>query len=149
MDNRTIDALIRIKNGYLGFKESVLVPRSFEVSVILSYLLRDGFIAMYSPHDNNHFAVMMKYLESKPSITLMQIISTFNRPVYMDFRNIKKNYFSRTNNLILFRTSESRFESYLHNYYYGDFNAIKRTGIIDFDNLFKLKIGAEVLLMIN
>lgn len=149
MDNRTVDALIRIKNGYLGFRDSVLVPRSFEVSVILSYLLRDGFIAMYSPYDNNNFVVMMKYIGSKPAISLLHIISNSNRPVYMDFRNIKKNYFYRANSLILFRSSESRFENYLRNYYYGDKEFIKRTGIVDFEVIFKLKIGAEVLLMVS
>jgi ribosomal protein S8 len=149
MDNRTIDALIRIKNGYNGFLDSVLVPRSFEVSVILSYLLRDGFIAMYSPYDNNNYVVMMKYLEVKPAINLLNIISTSSRPVYMDFANIKKNYSSRTGNLVLFRTSDVSFKSYLRNSFYSDFQALRKTGIIDFDRISRLKVGAEVLLTVN
>jgi ribosomal protein S8 len=149
MEPRTIDSLIKIKNGCMGRVDTVLVFRSFEVSLILDFMLKHYFIATYSLYDRNHFAIKLRYLlNNKSVINNINVISRVNKPVYMQFRDIKKN-FSSKQELTLFRAAYPYYTSYVRNGLGIDMIATRKTGIVEIDEIMKHRTGAEVLLTIN
>lgn len=150
MDQRTIDALIKIKNGCMARRDTILVFRSFQVSLVLDFLLKHYYIATYSPYDRLHYAVKLRYLSSgKSVINTINIISYPNRPIYMSYRDIKKNFYVNPYSLSLFRVACPYNTSYLRNGVGVDMIVTKRTGILELDEIMKRRIGAEVLLTIN
>lgn len=150
MDRRTIDALIKIKNGCMARKDSILVFRSFEVSLVLDFLLKHYYIATYSPYDRVHYAVKLRYLSTgKSVINTINVISYPNRPIYMTFKDIKKNFYANPNSLSLFRAACPYNTLYLKNGIGIDMVTTKKTGILELEEIMKRRIGAEVLLTVN
>jgi len=149
MEFRTIDTLIKIKNGYMANRVNVLVYRTFESNLVLDFLLKHYYIATYSPVDRTHYAVRLRYVDGKAIINSIDFFSYPNKPLYMSFKDIKKTFSSKPSNLTLFRTSFPYRAYFFRNGVGADMNTFKQTGILELDDVLKLRTGAEVLISVT
>lgn len=81
------DSLIRIKNGYLAYKEEVILPYSKLVLAICTLLEKEGFITSFKEvkiegKNFNRIQVILKYLGKKPALTDVKRISKPGLRVY-------------------------------------------------------------------
>lgn len=81
------DSLIRIKNGYLAYREEVILPYSKLVLAICELLLQEGFIESFKEakiegKNFNQITVVLKYLGKKPALTDVKRISKPGLRVY-------------------------------------------------------------------
>lgn len=81
------DSLIRIKNGYLAYREEVVLPYSKLVLAICKLLLQEGFIESFKEEkiEGKNFSqitVVLKYLGKKPALTDVKRISRPGLRVY-------------------------------------------------------------------
>lgn len=81
------DALIRIKNGYLAYREEVVLPYSKVVLAICSLLEKEGFISSFKEEqvegkNFNRIQVELKYLGKKAALSDVKRISKPGLRVY-------------------------------------------------------------------
>lgn len=81
------DSLIRIKNGYLAYREEVILPYSKLVLAICALLEKEGFITSFKEvkiegKNFNQIQVILKYLGKKPALTDVKRISKPGLRVY-------------------------------------------------------------------
>ena len=81
------DSLIRIKNGYLAYKEEVILPYSKLVLAICNLLKKEGFIEGFKEEkiEGKNFSqvfVELKYLGKKAALTDVKRISKPGLRVY-------------------------------------------------------------------
>lgn len=86
MDN-VADSLIRIKNGYLAYREEVILPYSKLVLAICKLLETEGFIESFKEEKIegktfSNIKVVLKYLGKKPALTDVKRISKPGLRVY-------------------------------------------------------------------
>lgn len=81
------DSLIRIKNGYLAYREEVVLPYSKVVLAICGLLQNEGFITSFKEEqvqgkNFNQIKVELKYLGKKAALTDVKRISKPGLRVY-------------------------------------------------------------------
>lgn len=82
------DALIRIKNGYMAYKESVVLPYSKLITAICDVLKKEGYIsdckteAKKENKNLSQIVITLKYENRKPAITGVERISKPGLRIY-------------------------------------------------------------------
>lgn len=87
----TIDLAIRIKNGYLAKKPSIMVPGSKIVASILEKLITEGYIQSYTVEEDGPkktFTVNLRYEKNKSFFTGIKIISKPGKREYVQAQSI-------------------------------------------------------------
>lgn len=85
------DLLIRIKNGYLAYKKSVVCPASKIKLAILSILKKHNYIADYKLSDKtNEIEISLKYVAKKPAMTGVSRVSKLGLRVYSGWGNFPR-----------------------------------------------------------
>lgn len=75
------DGIIRIRNAYLRFLPETLVKKSKFIENIMNVLQSEGYILDYT-EENEYFRVKLKYVNSKPALRKVKLISKPSRRVY-------------------------------------------------------------------
>lgn len=91
MENSIIDLIIRIKNGYMAKKESILSPYSKFKEEILKKLTALKFIKSYKL-DSKKFkeiTIELLYENGEPAMTDVEIFSKPGRRYYVSYRELK------------------------------------------------------------
>lgn len=85
------DLVIRIKNGYMAEKESIMVPFSKLNESILAKLKKLNYIGDYSVEGDvvKNVTVMLKYDDGVSAFTDVKIFSTPGRRWYTTYHEIK------------------------------------------------------------
>ncbi len=92
MTDPIADAIIRIKNASLAFKDKVILPYSKIIFAIVALLAKEGlvgFIKKKSRKGIKFLEVDLKYENGKPVINGVKRISKPGRRMYIGYRNIK------------------------------------------------------------
>lgn len=92
MKNQASDLPIRIKNGYLAQKQSIVVDSTNMTRVILELLKSEGYIGAYTQKGegvNTYIEVDLVYKNKMPALTGVKIISKPGRRVYESTKAIK------------------------------------------------------------
>lgn len=89
------DSLIRIKNGYLAYREEVILPYSKLVLAICKLLEQESFIESFKEEkvEGKSFSqikVVLKYLGKKPALTDVKRISKPGLRVYKSRKALPK-----------------------------------------------------------
>lgn len=89
------DSLIRIKNGYLAYREDVVLPYSKVVAAICGLLEKEGFIASFKEEkvegkNFNQIKVVLKYLGKKAALSDVKRISKPGLRVYKSSKALPK-----------------------------------------------------------
>lgn len=89
------DSLIRIKNGYLAYREEVILPYSKLVVAICKLLEQEDFIESFKEEkiEGKNFSqikVVLKYLGKKPALTDVKRISKPGLRVYKPSKALPK-----------------------------------------------------------
>ena len=86
------DTIVRIKNGFIGHKNSVSVLKSKQVLSIINILEEEGFIKGYT-EDKYTIDIWLKYVEGASVIQNIKVVSKPSKRVYfsipdlIDWRN--------------------------------------------------------------
>lgn len=91
------DSLIRIKNGYLSYKESVELPYSKLVLAISRLLETEGFLQSVKEEkvEGKTFSkivVVLKYLGKKPALSDIKRVSKPGLRVYKSHKSLPRVY---------------------------------------------------------
>jgi small subunit ribosomal protein S8 len=89
---KTIDFIIRLKNGYLAKKEFITLFHSRILEEILKILKREKYIKEYQIEENNKkklIKIFLLYQNRKPALTNIEIISKPGRKIYSKIRDLK------------------------------------------------------------
>lgn len=90
MHNSFTDLIIRIKNGYMARKETILVKKSRFNESILKKLKELSYVASYEQADDAHYyEVSLKYDEGMPAVTEVRIYSKPGRRFYVSYKELK------------------------------------------------------------
>ena len=81
------DTIARIKNGFVGRKNTVSVLKSKQTSRIIEILEQEGFIRGYLDNKNT-ITVQLKYLDGKSVIHNFKVISTPGERMYFGFKDL-------------------------------------------------------------
>lgn len=81
------DALIRIKNGYLVGKQSVVLKYSKLIFKLMKLLQEEGYLENVEKKDNK-LTVSLKYKDRKPALADLKRISKPSLRVYKGFSNL-------------------------------------------------------------
>lgn len=89
------DSLIRIKNGYLAYREEVILPYSKLVLAICKLLQDESFIESFKEEkvegkNYSNIKVVLKYLGKKPALTDVKRISKPGLRIYKSHRALPK-----------------------------------------------------------
>lgn len=85
------DLIIRLKNGYMAKKESVIVPYSKFRESVLKKLKELDYIESYEIEGETikEMTVQLKYIEGVPALTDVKIFSTPGRRWYTPYKEIR------------------------------------------------------------
>ncbi len=91
MNNSVIDLIIRIKNGYLSKKETVISPYSKFRENVLKKLLELKFIKNYQVKGDKikEITIELSYKDGVPALTDVKIYSKPGRRYYVSYRQLK------------------------------------------------------------
>lgn len=90
MHNSFTDLIIRIKNGYMARKETILVKKSRFNESILKKLKELNYVASYEQSEDAHYyEVSLKYEEGMPAVTEVRIFSKPGRRYYVSYKDLK------------------------------------------------------------
>lgn len=90
MVNDTIaDLLSRIRNANNAAKKEVLVSKSKISQAILEILKKEGYIEDFKAEENQ-ILVILKYINKKPAIRLLERVSKPGVRIYMSYQDIPK-----------------------------------------------------------
>ncbi len=91
MENSINDLIIRIKNGYLAKKDTIVSPYSKFKEAVLKKLLDLKFIKSYKvDKDNfNEMTIELLYQEGQSALTDVKVFSTSGRRYYVSYRELK------------------------------------------------------------
>ena len=90
MHNSFTDLIIRIKNGYMARKETILVKKSRFNESILKKLKELNYVASYEQAEDAHYyEVSLKYDEGMPAVTEVRIFSKPGRRYYVSYKDLK------------------------------------------------------------
>ena len=81
------DTIARIKNGFVGHKNTVSILKSKQTSRIIEILEQEGFIRGYLDNKNT-ITVQLKYLDGKSVIHNFKVISTPGERMYFGFKDL-------------------------------------------------------------
>lgn len=89
------DSLIRIKNGYLAYREEVVLPYSKLVLAICKLLQDESFIESFKEKkvegkNYSNIKVVLKYLGKKPALTDVKRISKPGLRIYKSHKALPK-----------------------------------------------------------
>ncbi|MBI2593586.1 30S ribosomal protein S8 [Candidatus Daviesbacteria bacterium] len=89
------DSLIRIKNGYLAYREEVILPYSKLVLAICKLLANESFIESFKEEkvegkNYSSIKVVLKYLGKKPALTDIKRISKPGLRIYKSRKALPK-----------------------------------------------------------
>jgi len=87
----TIDSLIRIKNGYMSKKDSVLITNTKVTVQICKILKNHNYIGEFTPvaGDKHKIKVDLVYKDNKPAVNQLIINSKPGRRIYQQAKDIK------------------------------------------------------------
>lgn len=114
-----------IKNGQISRRAFVIHPRKKICESFLKILWTEGFIVGYSIEDNK-IKIFLKYVNGRPAINSLNLISRPGRRIYYSLKQIWKIDSSQC--FIIVSTNQ---------------------GLKNIVNCKKLKIGGEPILVIN
>lgn len=92
MNNPTIDLVIRIKNGYMSGKRTILGVHSKMNEQVLAILKKGEYVADYTVdavEGKKVFKIELLYRDNKPSVADVKIHSTPGRRVYTQVKEVK------------------------------------------------------------
>ena len=90
MHNSFTDLIIRIKNGYMARKETILVKKSRFNESILKKLKELNYVASYEQAEDAHYyEVSLKYDEGMPAVTEVRLFSKPGRRYYVSYKDLK------------------------------------------------------------
>ena len=91
MTNSFIDLIIRIKNGYMAQKETVVVPRSKLNEEVLKKLKSLKYIQDYSNNSESKYSfnVALNYDRGVAALTDVQVYSKPGRRYYVSYKELK------------------------------------------------------------
>lgn len=91
MDNSVADLAIRLKNGYMSGKKSIIVRYSSLNRRIVEILKKEQYIASFeiSSGTKKNITLQLLYQESQPAVKEVQVISKSGRRVYGKVKHIK------------------------------------------------------------
>ncbi|MGB4966345.1 MAG: 30S ribosomal protein S8 [Microgenomates group bacterium] len=92
MKNQASDLPIRIKNGYLALKQSIVVDDTKMTRVILELLKAEGYVGEFvkkGEGTKSYIEVDLIYKNRTPVLSGVKIISKPGRRVYESVRSIK------------------------------------------------------------
>lgn len=92
MKNQASDLPIRIKNGYLALKQSIVVDDTKMTRVILELLKTEGYVGAFvkkGEGTKSYIEVDLIYKNRTPVLSGVKIISKPGRRVYESVRSIK------------------------------------------------------------
>lgn len=87
-----VDFIIRLKNGYLAKRESIIVPYTKIIEKILNILKEENFIQDFVldfEENKKQIRVFLKYFEKKPMMTGIKIFSKPGRRLYVKAISLK------------------------------------------------------------
>ena len=85
------DMLTRINNGYKAKLIKINVLRNKQNIVILSLLLKLGFISGFQVLDYRYISVFLAYYRNQPAIRKLQRISKPKHRIYFTFNDLQIN----------------------------------------------------------
>lgn len=115
-----------IQNGQLSKKSYIQHPRKKVCESFLKVLWTEGFILGYSIENDNQIKIFLKYIDDRPVINSLSILSRPGRKIYYSIKQIWKLDSNKT--FIIFSTNK---------------------GLKSILECKKLKIGGEPILIIN
>ncbi len=91
MENSIIDLVIRIKNGYMARKPTIVSPYSKYKEAILKKLMKYKFIEGYVVEGDikKSMTINLSYEEGNPAITDVKIYSKPGMRLYISYKNLK------------------------------------------------------------
>ncbi len=91
MENSIIDLIIRIKNGYMAKKDTIVSPCSKYREAVLKKLVSLKFIKGYEVKGEikKNIVVDLSYIEGKPGINDVKIYSKPGMRLYISYKNLK------------------------------------------------------------
>lgn len=89
------DSLIRIKNGYLAYRDEVILPYSKVVVSICGLLEKEGFISSFKEEavegkNFNQIKVILKYLGKKAALSDVKRISKPGLRIYKSHKALPR-----------------------------------------------------------
>lgn len=87
-----VDFIIRLKNGYLSKKESIIVPYTKIIEKILKILKDENFVhdfVLDVKENKKQIRVILKYFEKTPMMTGIKIFSKPGRRLYVKANSLK------------------------------------------------------------
>lgn len=91
MENSVIDLIIRIKNGYLAGKESIVSPYNKFKEAVVKKLIELGFVKSYQLNKDkfNEMTIELVYKNGQPALTDVEIFSKPGRRYYVSYKDLK------------------------------------------------------------
>jgi len=91
MNNSFIDLIIRLKNGYMARKETIISPYSHFKEEILILLKKLGFISNYRVEGETikQIIIDLFYKDGEPVLTDVKIVSRLGQRIYVSYRDLK------------------------------------------------------------
>ncbi len=91
MGNAAIDLIIRIKNGYLAKKETIIISYSRFGEEVVNKLMKLGFVKDFKIAGDKikTIEVTMLYKDGEPAINDVAIYSKPGRRYYTSYRHLK------------------------------------------------------------
>ena len=89
MTDKIADLITRIRNGLRVNHEFVLVKNRKLTIALLDLLQKEGYISGYEPTENNNLKVILKYVDHRPAIKVIERISKPGCPKYVAIKDFK------------------------------------------------------------
>lgn len=128
MKNYFWNMFSNLKNGQLAKRGFILQKRKKLCESFLKILWNEGFIIGYkkSQTDTNSIKIFLKYINGKPAINNIKLVTRPGKRVFYSIKQIWK--IDSTKNFLIFSTSQ---------------------GLKTIESCKKLKIGGEPFIIIN
>lgn len=91
MTNSVIDLIIRIKNGYLAKRETVVSPYSKFREAVLKKLVELKYVGNYKVRDElkKEIIIELLYHDNKPALSEVKIFSKPGKRHYLPYHQLK------------------------------------------------------------
>jgi small subunit ribosomal protein S8 len=85
------DLLIRIQNGYMAYKKSIMCPASKIKIAILNILKKQGYITDFKESKETHeIEIILKYENKEPAMTGVSRVSKLGLRIYSGWKKLPK-----------------------------------------------------------
>lgn len=91
MENKVIDLIVRIKNGYMARRDTIKSPHSVFREAVLKKLVQVGLIRDFvvSGEKIKTIEVTLLYKEGQPALTDIELFSKPGRRYYVAYKELK------------------------------------------------------------